>query len=99
MAPDFKHITVSYKTEDLESRGLHQTLRGYVQADGSVVATAGKNLSSDNFCPFPLKPLWPTGLDGEIVIGSAASPPPLEEETAVSCVAANPGQDREHHTT
>lgn len=83
MVPDLKHITVSYKTEELESRSLHQTLHGYVQADGSVVAIAGKRVSSDNFCPFPSKPLWPTGLDRELVIGRAATP--QLEETAVSC--------------
>lgn len=34
MVPDFKHITVSYKTEDLEFRGPHQMLHVHVQADG-----------------------------------------------------------------
>lgn len=50
--------TYKYKNEDLESRGLYQTLHGYIQADGSVVATAGKNISSDDFCLFPARPLF-----------------------------------------
>lgn len=64
--PDYKHIMVAYKTEGLESQGL---LHAYIQPDGSVAASVGKNLSSDNYCSFPSKPLWPTGLDRELVIG------------------------------
>lgn len=72
VVPDYKHITVAYKTETLGSRGLHQTLHGNIQPDGGVVASVGKILSSDNYCPFPSKPLWPTGLGRELVFGRAA---------------------------
>lgn len=47
VVPDFKQITVGYKTEDFESWGLHQTIYGYIQANGSVIATIGKYFSSD----------------------------------------------------
>lgn len=99
MVPDFKHIIVLYKTENLEFRGLYQMLHNYVQANGSVVAMPRKNLSSDNFCSFLSKPFWPIRLDGEIIIGKTASPPPLKEETAVSYITANTKQDCEYYTT
>lgn len=44
--PDLKHITVAYKTEDLGSRGLHQTLHRYIQTDGARISKSGSVFSS-----------------------------------------------------
>lgn len=69
-----KHITVAYKTADLESRGLHQTIHGYLRPDGSVRASAAKHLSSDNYCPYPPydKPMWPESMVQQVIVGRSA---------------------------